>query len=56
VLEARVELRKVFWPTREETFKTTLIVLVFVAITATFFWLLDLLLAAVTRFFTGQGS
>ena len=41
VIEARVELRKVFWPTREETFKTTLIVLVFVAIASTFFWLLD---------------
>ena len=56
VLESRVELRKVFWPTRQETMTTTLVVLVFVAIAATFFWLLDLLLASVTRFFTGQGS
>jgi preprotein translocase subunit SecE len=56
VLESRVELRKVFWPTRQETMTTTLVVFVFVVITATFFWLLDLLLASVTRFFTGQGS
>ena len=55
-LESRVELRKVFWPTRQETLTTTMVVLVFVAITATFFWLLDLLLASVTRFFTGEGS
>jgi preprotein translocase subunit SecE len=56
MLESRVELRKVFWPTRQETLTTTMVVLVFVVIAATFFWLLDLLLASVTRFFTGQGS
>jgi preprotein translocase subunit SecE len=56
VLESRVELRKVFWPTRQETMTTTMVVLVFVAIASVFFWLLDLLLASVTRFFTGQGS
>ena len=56
VLEARVELRKVFWPSRQETFQTTMVVLVFVVIASTFFWLLDLLLASATRFFTGQGT
>ena len=56
VLESRVELRKVFWPTRQETFTTTVVVLVFVAIASTFFWLLDLMLAYATKFFTGQGS
>jgi preprotein translocase subunit SecE len=55
-LESRVELRKVFWPNRQETFTTTLVVLVFVVIASTFFWLLDLLLASATRFFTGQGT
>ena len=54
VLESRVELRKVFWPTRQETFMTTLVVLGFVLIASTFFWLLDLTLASVTKFFTGQ--
>jgi preprotein translocase subunit SecE len=56
VLESRVELRKVFWPTRKETLNTTVVVLVFVAVASFFFWLLDLGLASVTKFFTGQGS
>jgi preprotein translocase subunit SecE len=56
VIDSRVELRKVFWPTRQETFTTTLVVLVFVIVAAAFFWLLDLTLASVTKFFTGQGS
>jgi preprotein translocase subunit SecE len=54
VLESRVELRKVFWPSRQETFTTTLVVLGFVAVASVFFWLLDLTLASVTKFFTGQ--
>jgi len=53
---SRVELRKVVWPTREETIQTTLIVLVFAAIMGTFFWLLDLFLLWFTRFITGQGA
>ena len=56
VLEARVELRKVFWPSRQETFTTTLVVLGFVLIASVFFWLLDLSLASVTKFFTGQSG
>jgi preprotein translocase subunit SecE len=56
VLESRVELRKVFWPSRQETFTTTVVVLVFVAIASVFFWLLDLGLAYATKFFTGTGS
>jgi len=56
VLEARVELRKVFWPSRNETMMTTLVVLGFVLIASVFFWLLDLSLASVTKFFTGQSG
>jgi preprotein translocase subunit SecE len=56
VVSARVELRKIVWPTREETGKTTLIVFVFVAIAGFFFWGLDLLLAWATRALTGQGG
>ena len=55
VLEARVELRKVFWPSRQETFTTTLVVLGFVLLASVFFWVLDLTLASLTKFFTGQG-
>jgi preprotein translocase subunit SecE len=56
VLDSRVELRKVFWPSRQETFTTTAVVLVFVVVASLFFWLLDLSLASLTRFFTGRGS
>jgi len=53
---ARVELRKIVWPTREETGKTTLIVFIFVAIAGFFFWGLDLLLSWATRALTGTGG
>ena len=53
---ARVELRKVVWPTREEAVQTTIIVLVFAMIMGTFFWLLDTLLLWFTRLITGQGA
>ena len=56
VLESRIELRKVFWPSRQETFTTTLVVLVFVVFASLFFWILDLILAYATKFFTGTGS
>ncbi|MEO8063972.1 MAG: preprotein translocase subunit SecE [Pseudomonadota bacterium] len=55
-LESRVELRKVFWPSRQETMTTTMVVLVFVIFASAFFWLLDLGLAYLTKFFTSQGS
>ena len=53
---SRVELRKVVWPTREETIQTTLVVLVFALIGGVFFWLLDLVLLYVTSKITGQGG
>jgi preprotein translocase subunit SecE len=56
VLDARAELRKVFWPTRNETWITTALVFGFAAITGLFFWLLDMLLAWATKLLTGQGG
>ncbi|HEY7887069.1 MAG TPA: preprotein translocase subunit SecE [Steroidobacteraceae bacterium] len=56
VVSARVELRKIVWPTRQETGMTTLIVFVFVAIAGFFFWGLDLLLSWATRALTGTGG
>ena len=53
---ARVELRKIVWPNREETLKTTAIVFVFVAIAGFFFWGLDVLLSWATRALTGTGG
>ena len=52
VQSARVELRKVVWPNRQETLQTTATVLVIVLIMCVFFWLLDMGLAAVTRWLT----
>ena len=53
---SRVELRKVVWPTREETIQTTLVVLIFTLIGGIFFWLLDLLLLFLTNKITAQGG
>jgi len=55
-LDSRVELRKVVWPSRQDTGKTTLAVFVFVIIAGVFFWLLDLALGWATRALTGQGG
>jgi preprotein translocase subunit SecE len=56
VVESRVELRKVVWPTRQETGMTTLAVFVFVIVAGTFFWVLDVFLSWATRMLTGQGG
>jgi len=40
-LEARTEIRKVVWPTRQETAQTTIVVLVVIFIVAIILWLLD---------------
>jgi preprotein translocase subunit SecE len=53
---SRIELRKIVWPTREETGKMTAVVLMFVVVAGIFFWLLDLVLAWATKTLTGQGG
>jgi preprotein translocase subunit SecE len=53
---SRVELRKMVWPTRQETLQTTLVVFVFVLLLGVFFWLVDMLLAWAMRHLTGQGG
>ena len=40
-LDARVEIRKVVWPTRQETTQTTIVVLIVIFIVALILWLLD---------------
>ena len=50
---SRVELRKVVWPTRQESLQTTLVVFVAILVMAVFFWVLDWILGAVTRALTG---
>ena len=39
--ETRIELRKVVWPTRQETAKTTGIIMIAVIIVAIFLWIVD---------------
>jgi preprotein translocase subunit SecE len=40
-LDARTEIRKVVWPTRQETTQTTIVVLIVIFIVAIILWLLD---------------
>ena len=49
---SRVEIKKVIWPTKQETLQTTLTVFVFVLIMGIFFWLLDFLLLFLTTAIT----
>ncbi len=46
---SRVEIRKVVWPTRQETTQTAIAVFVFALILALFFWALDSGLLWLTR-------
>jgi preprotein translocase subunit SecE len=46
---SRVEIRKVVWPTKQETTQTAIAVFVFTLIMAVFFWLLDSGLLWLTR-------
>jgi preprotein translocase subunit SecE len=55
-LASRIELRKVVWPDREETIKTTYVVFIFAIAMGLFFWGLDWLLTWMTRFLTGQSA
>jgi len=56
ILSSRTEVRKMVWPTRQETLTTTAFVLFTVLVVAVFMWLLDLGLFAALRGITGQGS
>jgi preprotein translocase subunit SecE len=56
LVEARSELRKVFWPTKNETWITTALVFGFAVLAGVMFWVLDLFLAWATKLLTGQGG
>ncbi len=55
VKDARVEVKKVVWPTRPETMQTTLVVFVMVFIVGLILWLMDSLLRELIGFVTGLG-
>ena len=54
VLESRIELYKVFWPTRQETGTMTIVVFVFVIIMSVFFWGIDTLITWLTGLLLGS--
>jgi preprotein translocase subunit SecE len=53
---ARVELRKVVWPTRKDTTNVTIVVFVAVVVLGLFFWGLDVLLATLTKWLTTRSA
>ncbi|NIR60568.1 MAG: preprotein translocase subunit SecE [Gammaproteobacteria bacterium] len=53
--EARVEVRKVVWPTRQETVQTTLVVLLLVILVSILVWFMDMLFLWAIQLLTGQG-
>jgi preprotein translocase subunit SecE len=56
VQSSRVELRKVVWPTTQQTWQVTLVVFVVVVVMGLFFWGLDWALGSLTRWLTGRGE
>ncbi|MDA3868617.1 MAG: preprotein translocase subunit SecE [Gammaproteobacteria bacterium] len=53
---ARGEVRKVVWPTRQETIQTTMMVIVAVIILGIFLWFIDMMLVSAVQYLTGQGG
>jgi preprotein translocase subunit SecE len=53
--EARIEVRKVVWPTRQETVQSTLVVVALVFLVGIILWLLDMALFWGISLLTGQG-
>ena len=54
--EARMEVRKVVWPTRQETLQTTFMVIVAVIVIGIFLWLVDMVLAEAIQLLTSSGA
>jgi preprotein translocase subunit SecE len=54
ILESKQEVRKVIWPTREETMRTTMLVFAMVFVVGLILWLLDMFLFWGVRLVTGQ--
>ena len=56
IKDSRVEMRKVVWPTRQETWQTSLAVILMVIIMGIFLWLLDMLLLWLVQLLIGGGG
>ncbi len=51
--ESRTEVRKVVWPTRQETIQMTLVVFAMVLVMGIILWLVDMMLLNIVRAVTG---
>ena len=47
--EVKAELQKVTWPTRKETYGSTMVVIVLVLMVAVFLWVIDSALSALIQ-------
>ncbi|MFM8443128.1 MAG: preprotein translocase subunit SecE [Methylococcus sp.] len=56
LVEARTEVRKVVWPTRQETVQSTLVVVALVFLVGLLLWTLDAALYWGISLMTGQGK
>jgi preprotein translocase subunit SecE len=54
ISESNFELRKVVWPTRQETLQTTLVIVVVVIIISIILWIIDMFLAWSVRSLIGR--
>ncbi len=54
--ETRAEVRKMVWPTRQETMQTALIVFAMVIILGIMLWLMDMFFLWLVKLVTGQGG
>ena len=53
---SRIEIRKVIWPTRQETTQTAIAVFIFTLVMSLFFWALDSGLLWLTRTLVGSAD
>ena len=56
IQSSRIEIRKVVWPTNQETSQTTMAVFVFTLVMGIFFWGLDSFLLWLTRTLVGTAG
>lgn len=54
--DARIEVRKIVWPTRQETTQSTLVVVALVFVVGLLLWTLDAALFWGVSLLTGQGN
>ena len=56
VLASQTDVRKVVWPTRQETVQTTIVVMIVVVVFAFLLWVLDIFLGWAMQSVIGHGA